>query len=77
MREVEIGKIYRHFKSYEKLYEVENIALDSETLEEKVIYKALYGDNKLWVRDKMDFLSEVGERHDNLTNQKYKFEVVE
>ena len=77
MREVEVGKIYRHFKSYEKLYEVEDIALDSETLEEKVIYRALYGDNKLWVRDKMDFLSEVGERQDNLTNQKYKFEVVE
>lgn len=76
MREVEIGKTYRHFKSYEKLYKVEDIALDSETLEEKVIYRALYGENKLWVRDKIDFLSEVGERQDNLTNQKYKFEVV-
>jgi len=32
MREVEIGKIYRHFKSYDKLYEVEGIALDSVKL---------------------------------------------
>ena len=75
MREVEIGKIYRHFKSYEKLYKVEDIGVDSETLKEKVIYRALYGDNKLWVRDKDDFLSEVGVRDDNVTNQTYKFEM--
>lgn len=77
MREVEIGKIYRHFKSYDKLYKVEDVAFDCETLEEKVIYRALYGDNKLWVRDKEDFLSEVGNRVDNITNQKYRFEVVD
>ena len=75
MREIEKGKIYRHFKSCEKLYRVEDIGLDSETLEEKVIYRALYGDNKLWIRDKEDFLSEVGQRQDNITNQKYKFEL--
>ena len=65
----------RHFKG--TLHEIICVARDSETLEEKVIYRALYGDNKLWVRSKNDFLSEVGERQDNLTNQKYKFEVVE
>lgn len=75
MRDVETGKIYRHFKSYEKLYKVEDVGFDCETLKEKVIYRALYGDNKLWVRDKDDFLSEVGERSDNVTNQTYRFEV--
>ena len=74
MRELEIGKKYRHFKG--NCYRVENVALDCETLKEKVIYRALYGDQNLWVRDKEDFLSEVGERKDNVTNQKYRFEIV-
>lgn len=39
---------YRHFKGNE--YEVIDTALNSETLEEMVIYRALYGDEKLWVR---------------------------
>ncbi len=45
--EIKLGK-YRHFKGNE--YEVIGIAKDSETLEEKVVYKALYGDGGLWVR---------------------------
>ncbi len=40
--------IYRHFKGNK--YEVIGVALHSETLEEMVVYKALYGENKLWVR---------------------------
>ena len=47
-----LGK-YRHFKG--NFYEVIGIALDSETLEEMVVYKALYGDEKLWVRPKAMF----------------------
>lgn len=45
--EIEKGK-YRHFKGGE--YEVIDIAYHSETGEEMVVYKALYGDEKLWVR---------------------------
>ena len=39
---------YRHFKGNE--YEVVGFAKDSETLEKMVIYKALYGEHELWVR---------------------------
>ena len=40
--------IYQHYKGnkYEFLY----IARHSETLEDMVVYKALYGDGDIWVR---------------------------
>lgn len=66
--EVKIHGIYKHFKG--NLYIVEDIAIDSETLEEIVIYRALYDDNKLWVRPKKMFIEEV-----NKNNQKYRFEL--
>lgn len=40
--------IYKHFKGNK--YELLCIAKHSETLEEMVVYKALYGDNGIWVR---------------------------
>lgn len=40
--------IYRHFKG--NLYEVIGIARHSETMEEMVVYRALYGEGGLWVR---------------------------
>ena len=45
--DIKIGK-YRHFKGNE--YEVIGVAKNSETLEEMVVYRALYGDKELWVR---------------------------
>ena len=50
---------YKHYKG--KLYEVIGIARHSETLEELVVYRALYqneGEN-LWVRPMKMFLEEV------------------
>lgn len=47
MNEIKLGK-YRHFKGNE--YEVTGIAKHSETLEEMVVYKALYGEKGIWVR---------------------------
>ncbi len=40
--------IYKHFKGNK--YEVIGICKHSETLEEMVVYKALYGEGGLWVR---------------------------
>ena len=45
--ELKPGK-YRHFKGNE--YELVGIAKHSETLEEMVVYRPLYGEGKLWVR---------------------------
>ena len=47
MSEIKKGR-YRHFKGNE--YEVIGTARHSETLEEMVVYKALYGDGGIWVR---------------------------
>ena len=40
--------LYRHFKG--GLYRVEGVARHSETLEEMVVYRALYGEGGLWAR---------------------------
>ena len=47
MQEIKPGR-YRHFKGNE--YEVLGVGKHSETLEEYVIYRALYGEGGLWVR---------------------------
>lgn len=47
MEEIKLGK-YRHFKGNE--YEVIGLAHHSETMEETVVYRALYGEHGLWVR---------------------------
>ena len=47
MSEIKLGR-YRHFKGME--YEVLGVAKHSETLEETVVYRALYGEGGLWVR---------------------------
>ena len=78
MDKVKIGKIYRHFKG--NYYFVENIGLDSETKERMVIYKPIYErqDSKIWIRREEMFLEEIDQtRKDNITGQKYRFELVE
>jgi len=56
MNELKIGK-YRHYKGNE--YEVIGTAKHSESLEEMVVYRALYGEHGLWIRPKEMFMENV------------------
>ena len=47
MNEIKLG-VYKHYKGNE--YLVLGIANHSETLEKMVVYQALYGEYKIWVR---------------------------
>ena len=77
MENVNIGRVYRHFKG--NYYFVENVALDSETKERMVVYKPLYErqDSNIWVRRESMFLESIPERPDNITGQKYRFQLCE
>ena len=70
MREIKINGIYKHYKG--DMYIVEDIAYHSETQEKMVIYRALYGENKLWARPYDMFLEEV-----NKNGKKYRCELQE
>jgi GNAT superfamily N-acetyltransferase len=56
MSALQKGK-YRHYKGH--LYEVTGTARHCETLEDMVIYKALYGDFEIWVRPLKMFLEDI------------------
>lgn len=49
--------IYRHYKGPQ--YEVLGVAKHSETEEEVVVYRALYGERGLWIRPLAMFVERV------------------
>ena len=57
LRTIKLNTKYRHFKGME--YLVLHIAKHSETLEEMVVYQALYGEYGIWVRPLDMFLEQV------------------
>lgn len=68
MEDIKPGR-YRHFKGRE--YEVLGIARHSETEEDLVVYRALYGDFGLWVRP-VSMWNETVER-DGKTSRRFTY----
>ena len=66
--DVIIGRFYRHYKG--DYYIVENIATHSETGEKMVIYRALYGEGKVYARPYDIFVEKI-----NKCNQEYRFQL--
>lgn len=66
--EIKKGR-YRHFKGGE--YEVLFLAKNSETLEETVVYRALYGDGGIWVRPASMWSEKV--MHDGVETKRFTF----
>lgn len=75
MNELKINRIYKHFKG--NYYLVEDVVIDSETNEELVLYKSLYGECIRYVRSKDMFLSVVDHNKYPGIKQKYRFELQE
>lgn len=68
------GEKYRHFKGM--IVEILEIAKDSETLEDMVVYKHT-DTNEVWVRPLSMFLSKVDREKYPDVKQEYRFEKVE
>lgn len=68
MTELKLG-LYRHFKG--NYYEVLGVARHSETGEELVVYRPLYGERGLWVRPLAMFTEPV--ERDGKTMPRFTF----
>ncbi len=73
--EVKVNHLYRHFKGM--LYIVEDIVYHSETQEKMVLYRALYGERKLWVRPYDMFISKVDKEKYKEVKEEYSFTLIE
>lgn len=72
-RKIIVKGIYQHFKG--DYYLVEDVATHSETNEQYVVYRQLYGEHKLYIRPLEMFLSEVD--HDKYPNVKQTYRFME
>lgn len=73
MQRLKINRVYQHFKGDK--YLVVGVAIHSETGEEMVIYRQLYGEGKLYARPMEMFLSEADHEKYPDVKQKYRFQL--
>lgn len=77
-REIFANTIYKHFKNkYYIVLGIADNATNGSKSNQSVIYRQLYGDNKLYIRDLKEFASEVDHAKYPEVEQKYRFEEVE
>lgn len=74
-RKIYVGCDYRHFKG--KKYRVLGVVINSETDEKMVLYQALYGEQKMYVRPYKMFLEKLDTNQYPDAKQKYRFELIE
>lgn len=68
-------EVYKHFKG--NIYQIISIALDSETLEQVVVYQQLYSPFQMYVRPLEMFLSKTDKDKYPEATQEYRFEKLE
>ena len=68
------GMFYRHFNG--NLYQIRELAKDSETEEDMVIYQGMYPPFKICARPYDMFMSEVDREKYPKIRQKYRFEKI-
>ena len=83
---LDVGDVVQHFKrellppeklgSPDYLYVIQAIAYHTETGEQMVVYKALYGDRQIYVRPLEMFVSKVDTEKYPTVQQEYRFERV-
>lgn len=78
MRNIEIGKLYQHFKGH--IYKVIDIVYDCESPKEElkkvVIYQDQHNNHTKWARSYESFISEVDHQKYPDVKAKYRFEEI-
>lgn len=74
-REIKVGSRYKHFRG--NYYQVEGIATHSETGETLVVYRALYGERKLYVRPYGMFAERLDKQKYPYATQEFRFELAD